>query len=148
MCWLQKPICENGLNFVTLIQKGCHLRLKSYTKASLLKFIFMRTNVVTVTDELFPNIIGQNKLVLIDFWASWCGPCMKLIPVLEQLADFYTNKAVIGKLDIDLNMFSAKQYNIKTIPTVVVFKESVEVERLSGYHALEKLQQTLDRYLD
>lgn len=107
----------------------------------------MRTNVVTVTDELFPNIIGQNKLVLIDFWASWCGPCMKLIPVLEQLAELYIHKAVIGKLDIDLNMASAQQYNIKTIPTVVIFQESIEIERLSGYYPLEKLQQILDRYV-
>ncbi|HLP34994.1 MAG TPA: thioredoxin family protein [Amoebophilaceae bacterium] len=107
----------------------------------------MRTNVVTVTDELFPTIIGQNKLVLMDFWASWCGPCIKLMPVLEQLADLYVDKAVIGKLDIDQNMTSSQKYNIKTIPTIVVFQESVEVERLSGSHPLETLQQILDRYI-
>lgn len=109
----------------------------------------MQTNVLTVTDDRFSAVVGQHKLVLVDFWAGWCGPCRSLAPVLEQLAELYKEKeeVAIGKLDIDVNPVSTQQYAISTLPTIVIFRAGLEVERLSGFHPLEKLQQTIERHL-
>jgi thioredoxin 1 len=107
----------------------------------------MNENVLEITDDQFYGVISQNDIVLVDFWAPWCGPCIKLSPVIEELANLYKGKAVICKLNIDNNMVAHAQYGIKTIPTMIVFHEGLEVERLVGYCSMDEIQKTISRYL-
>ena len=84
-------------------------------------------------NENFENEVKKNeKIVLVDFYATWCGPCKMLAPVLEQVADEVKDKAVIGKLDIDESLDIAKEYNVMSVPTMILFKDGQEVDRIVG----------------
>lgn len=83
----------------------------------------MSDNVVHVTDDSFEDeVLNANGPVLVDFWAEWCGPCKMIAPVVEELADEYENKLKVCKLDIDANPETAPKYNVKGIPTLIIFK--------------------------
>jgi thioredoxin 1 len=85
-----------------------------------------------VTDENFKDVIQKNRLALIDFWAGWCGPCRALAPTIEELAKEYAGKVFVGKLDVDENPNTAECYQVFSIPTVILFKDGCEVERIVG----------------
>ncbi|MFM2269582.1 MAG: hypothetical protein RL757_3023, partial [Bacteroidota bacterium] len=76
-----------------------------------------------LTDQNFDQIVGQKGVALVDFWAVWCGPCRAVAPVIEQLSSEYDGKAVVAKVDVDNNPETAVKYGIRSIPTVVVFKD-------------------------
>ena len=76
-----------------------------------------------VTDANFEETIKKNKLVLVDFWANWCGPCRALAPTIVELAKEYTGKVLIGKLDVDENPSTAERFQVFSIPTMIVFKD-------------------------
>jgi len=99
--------------------------------------------ILTLTDKNFQNLT-KNKIVLVDFWAAWCAPCRMMAPVLNELADELDGKDVaVGKVNIEQYQSLAKKYNIRSIPTMVIFKNGVEVSRFSGVRNKEYLKKQL-----
>jgi len=90
-------------------------------------------NAVEVTDANFASAIEQSSgLVLVDFWATWCGPCQVVAPVLDQLADEYAGKARVAKLDVDSNQRTAMRFNVRSIPSILFFKDGRHVDTVVG----------------
>jgi len=88
-------------------------------------------STIKLTDDNFQSTVKDNDLVLIDFWAPWCGPCKALAPVLEELAAEHSN-VVIAKMNTDENPNTASQHGIMSIPTMMIFKNGELVDRLIG----------------
>jgi thioredoxin 1 len=92
------------------------------------------TNTQTFTDANFEaEVIKSDKSVMVDFWATWCGPCVMAGPVVDSLADEYKDKIKIGKLVVDANQKTAGQYGVMSIPTVILFREGKEIARKVGF---------------
>ena len=100
-----------------------------------------------ITDKNFNDIISKNKTVLVDFWAEWCGPCRIISPVIEELANEYEGKAIIGKLDVDSNQESSVKYEVRSIPTIITFKDGKIVDRQVGAVPKETLKNVVDSQL-
>lgn len=91
-------------------------------------------NTQTFTDQNFAQqVLQSDKPVMVDFWATWCGPCVMAGPVVDELADEYKDKVIVGKLNVDQNQATAQQYGVMSIPTVIMFKEGKEVARKVGF---------------
>lgn len=99
------------------------------------------------TDETAKEAIESGKVVVIDFWATWCGPCMKLGPVIEELAEKYEGKALIGKINIDEETETVADNGIRSIPTVLFFKDGKVVDRSVGLVKLSDLEDKLKSIL-
>lgn len=99
-----------------------------------------------VTDQNFNETIKKNKTVFIDFWANWCGPCRALAPTIEELAVEFSGRVLIGKLDVDENPATAERYQVFSIPTMIIFKDGVEAERLVGLCQKSRISDTLKKY--
>lgn len=97
--------------------------------------------------ETFNDVISTNKPVLVDFFATWCGPCKMMHPVLEQLKTTYGDKIRIIKIDIDKNSAIANQYQIQSVPTLILFKNGNIVWRQSGAMPLNELQNIIAQFL-
>jgi len=87
---------------------------------------------VHLTDANFEENIGKNPLVLIDFWAGWCGPCRALAPTIEELAKELAGKVLVAKLNVDENPKTAEKFQVFSIPTVILIKNCCEVDRIVG----------------
>ena len=98
-----------------------------------------------ITDTTFKDtVLNSEKPVLVDFWAVWCGPCRMLGPVIEELANDYEGKAVIGKVDVDNNQQVSMEYGIRSIPTVLIFKGGQVVDKIVGVASKEAIAAKLD----
>ncbi|CZQ60373.1 thioredoxin [Staphylococcus aureus] len=102
--------------------------------------------IVKVTDADFDSKV-ESGLQLVDFWATWCGPCKMIAPVLEELAADYEGKADILKLDVDENPSTAAKYEVMSIPTLIVFKDGQPVDKVVGFQQKENLAEVLDKHL-
>lgn len=92
------------------------------------------SDTVILTDQNFVSEVSEYKgSVMVDFWATWCGPCQMAGPVIDQLATDYKGKVKIGKLDVDANQATASQYAVVSIPTVIMFKDGKEIARKVGF---------------
>ena len=97
--------------------------------------------VITITDDNFDEEVSSSKTpVLVDYWATWCGPCKMVGPIVEEVATEYEGKIKVGKLDVDTNQASAAKQNVMSIPTLLIFKEGQVVAQQVG--ALSKTQLT------
>ncbi|MBO8484256.1 MAG: thioredoxin [Bacteroidetes bacterium] len=102
---------------------------------------------ITVTDTNFSDILATDKLVMVDFWATWCGPCRAIAPVVEELANEYEGRAVIAKCNVDECQDIPMQYGIRNIPTLLFFKNGQLVDRMVGAAPKSELAKKIDSLL-
>jgi thioredoxin 1 len=101
-----------------------------------------------VSDQNFESeVIKSDTPVLVDFWAAWCGPCRMVAPVLEEIATEQGEKIKIAKLDVDANPITAGRFGVRSIPTMILFKNGREAQRVVGYMPKEKLLQQLQPHI-
>ena len=98
--------------------------------------------------EGFEKALASGQLLMVDFWADWCGPCKMLAPVIEGLGDEYEGKAVVGKVNVDDEQELAIRYGVMSIPTVIFFKDGEEVARKVGVLPAAQFTEVLDNYLN
>jgi thioredoxin 1 len=106
------------------------------------------SHAVEATDANFEALIQSDKPVLVDFWAEWCGPCKMIGPVVEQLAGEYEGKAIVAKMDVDQNAQIPAKFGIRSIPTLMVFKNGQLVDKVIGAVPKNVLEQKLQAAME
>jgi len=108
----------------------------------------MSEKVAEVGDQNFDTeVLGAQVPVLVDFWAAWCAPCRMLAPVVEAIAEKYNGKAKVVKLNVDENMITSGKYNIKGIPTLLLFKNGVIKEQIVGNTSKDTISKMIENHL-
>ncbi|MEZ5344633.1 MAG: thioredoxin [Pyrinomonadaceae bacterium] len=103
---------------------------------------------VVVTDANFNELVERSKLpVLLDLWATWCPPCRMLAPIIDAVAKEMAGAVIVGKLDVDANRITAGKFSVRSIPTMIIFKNGTEAERIVGLQTKEAILQKLKRFL-
>ena len=100
-----------------------------------------------ITDESFRELIAGDKPVVVDFWAEWCGPCRMIGPAIEELSEEYGDKAIIGKVNVDENDEIPSEYGIRSIPTLLFFKDGKLVDKHVGVASKNLLEEKLKAIL-
>lgn len=103
---------------------------------------------IAVSDSDFANEIeAAAGLTLVDFWAAWCGPCRMVAPVMEQLADEYEGRIKVAKLDVDANQQTATRFNVRSIPSILFFKDGAHVDTIVGAVPKAHLERKIQEHL-
>ena len=103
---------------------------------------------IEITEKNFEELVLKNdKPVLVDFWASWCGPCRAVGPVIDQIAEDYKDKIVVGKINVDEQSALAQRFSVMSIPTLCIFKDGEVVNRMVGARPYEDITAELDKAL-
>jgi len=106
------------------------------------------TQPIDVNDSQFDQVVLKSTApVLVDFWATWCRPCTMIAPILDELAEEYSGRITFTRMDIDQNQKTAAQYQIMSIPTLLVFKDGKPINHIVGLRPKEELKQNLDAAL-
>jgi thioredoxin 1 len=100
-----------------------------------------------LTDASFASDVKSDKPILVDFWAAWCPPCVAMEPTMEKLAEEFDGKADIGKLNVDENPHTAMQFQVRSIPTLILFKNGEPVEELIGLRGKPELTALLEKHI-
>ena len=101
---------------------------------------------ITFTDDSFETeVLKADTLVVVDFWAAWCGPCKMIAPIIEELAEQYEGKVKVGKLDVDENQNSAVNYGVRSIPTVLFFKGGQVADTIIGAMPKEAFVERIEK---
>ena len=104
---------------------------------------------ITIDDSNFDQMVLQAETpVLVDFWATWCRPCQMVAPILDELAEEYSGRVSIARLDVDQNPKTAAKYSIMAIPTMLIFKKGKPVSNIVGFKPKAELKRSLDATLD
>ncbi|NLV91996.1 MAG: thioredoxin [Firmicutes bacterium] len=104
--------------------------------------------MLELTDSNFQSeVLEQDGVVLVDFWAPWCGPCRMIAPIVEEIAKEYAGKAVVGKLNVDENPNTAGKYSVMSIPTLMFFKNGEVVDQIVGAQPKQNITEKLDAHL-
>ena len=101
-----------------------------------------------ITDANIAGLMAEGKPMILDFWATWCGPCQMVGPMIEELAEEFNGKIIIGKVNVDENGDLPSQYGIRNIPTILFFKGGELVNKLVGAQSKAKLQEEAQKLLD
>ena len=105
----------------------------------------MEMALLHFSEEGFDKALATNSLMMVDFWAAWCGPCQRLGPVIEQIAEEYEDQdVIIGKVDVDQEPELARRFGVMNIPTVIFLKDGEELERKVGAMPMDEYTQFLD----
>ena len=108
----------------------------------------MSDKIINVTDASFDSdVIQSSKPVLVDFWAEWCGPCKMIAPILNEIAEEFTDKATIAKVNVDQNNGSAAKFGVRSIPTLLLFKNGEVVATQIGAQSRTQLQTLLSEHV-
>jgi thioredoxin 1 len=103
-------------------------------------------NIITLNQENFgEKVLKSTSPVLVDFWAEWCGPCKMIAPILDELADEYSGRVTIGKVDVDSNQELAAQYGVRGIPTLLLFRGGQVADQIVGLRSKRDLKSSLDK---
>ena len=102
---------------------------------------------ISSANDFNDKILKSDKPVLVDFWAPWCGPCKMVAPELEAVASEYENKAIVAKINVDEQQQLASQYDVMSIPTLLILKDGQEIERLVGYRPRKDLMDAIDKII-
>jgi thioredoxin 1 len=127
--------------------------IKQRKMAELQKALTSKTTMssirepIMLTDSNFKNELSKYSILLIDFWAPWCGPCKMISPIIEQLAREYTGKVVFGKVNIDENRMITQSFGIQSIPTMIIFKNGKAVDIIVGAIPKAQLETRLHQQL-
>lgn len=107
------------------------------------------SKTIEITDENFENeVIGSETPVLVDFWAEWCGPCRALAPAIQELSEEYEGRLKVTKLNVDENPVTASSYGIRSIPTLIIFENGVEKDRILGALPKKNIEEAIESALE
>ena len=105
------------------------------------------SNLIVVDGTNFDATVNSGEIVLIDFWAEWCGPCKMFIPTLAEIAEDFKGKAIIGKVNVDENPTLAEKFGVMSIPTVCIFHKGTVLEKFVGARPKQLLTAILDKHI-
>ncbi len=105
-------------------------------------------NLVTVTDDNFAEQVEEYKgLAMVDFWAAWCGPCKMIAPLVSELADEFADKVRVGKVDVDANQATSMRFGVRSIPSILFFKNGEHVDTVVGAVPKAQLEKKIEEHL-
>ena len=105
------------------------------------------TPVIDLNSSNFDDALSKNKLLLVDFWAEWCGPCRQIAPAVDEIASEYDGKAIVGKVNVDHHPTIASQYGIRSIPSLLVFLNGEVQQQIVGAVSKEEIAEALDKLI-
>lgn len=107
----------------------------------------MSKPIEVTTANFSQSVLGSDKLVLVDFWATWCNPCKMLAPIVEQIAQEYQDQVVVAKIDADTNGDIVNQYQILGLPTLLLFKNGQPVSAMTGFQTKDKIVREIQKHV-
>ena len=108
----------------------------------------MSNNIVLLNDDNFEEFLSQDKPVLVDFWAEWCGPCKMLNPVIEELSNDFADRAIVAKVNVDESPNIAQKYSVRSIPSLLFFSKGAVVEQLIGVSSKEDMASIIEKLIN